>query len=340
MDLLGIVYIVNFILLILASITDIGERIIPHKYTIAMIIMNLAVGYYYFGFDAIVAFFSTFILCLILSIGMGGGDVKLFTALAPIFAYPNSFVFYIPKYILYLIAISMFIAAIFPMFKILIRYWRDILPSACYLTMIIGILYYFINIYKIPYASIVVWTYIIISIFISRKFPKYKDYTKKLGYLFPVYLIFLYIFDTSYFINYNILVTSIIYLCEIILISVVIYALTGVETSDKKSVEELEEGDILRDVIIIGKDNNVEVKNLNIMKRIKFLLEHEIKKDEKEIILTDGEGLSKEDIEKIKRLHREGKIPDSLNVIKTYPFVPFVVVGYLITLMLISFSII
>ena len=165
MDLLSVVYIINFILLILASITDIKERIIPHKYTIAMIIMNLAVGYYYFGLDAIIAFFSTLILCLILSVGMGGGDVKLFTALAPIFAYPDSFVFYVPKYILYLIAISMFIAAVFPMYKILMRYWRDILPSACYLTMILGVLYYFIHAYKIPYASIIIWAYIIISIF-------------------------------------------------------------------------------------------------------------------------------------------------------------------------------
>ncbi|AIJ05910.1 Peptidase A24A domain protein [Methanocaldococcus bathoardescens] len=301
--------------------------------------MNLTVGYYYFGLDVIIAFFSTLILCLILSVGMGGGDVKLFTALAPIFAYPDSFVFYIPKYILYLIAISMLIAAVFPMFKILIRYWKDILPSACYLTMILGVLYYFIHIYKIPYASIIIWAYIILSIFISRKIPKYKEYTKKLGYLFPVYLLFLYIVDKSYFIKYNVLITSIIYLCEIILISIVIYALTGVEISDKKHVKELKEGDILRDVIIIDKDG-VEVKNLNIIKRIKLLLEHEIKKDGKEIILTDGEGLSNEDIQKIKKLYMEGKIPDKLNIIKTYPFVPFVVVGYLITLMLMFSSII
>ncbi len=334
-----ITYIINFILLILASITDIKERIIPHKYTIAMIIINLAVGYYYFGFNAIIAFFSTFILCLILSIGMGGGDVKLFTALAPIFAYPDSFVFYIPKYILYLIAISMFLATFFPMFRILMRYWRDILPSACYLTMILGILYYFIHTYKIPYASIIIWAYIILSIFISRKVPKYKEYTKKLGYLFPVYLLFLYLIDKAYFIKYNVLLTSIIYLCEIVLISIVIYAITGVETSDKKHVEELKEGDILRDVIIIGKEG-VEVKNLNIMKRIKLLLEHEIKENEKEIIITDGEGLSNEDIQKIRELYMKGKIPDKLNVIKTYPFVPFVVVGYLIVLMLMFSSII
>jgi len=99
-DLLDITYIINFILLVLASITDIREKIIPHKYTIAMIVINLAVGYYYFGTDAIIAFFSTLILCLILSIGMGGGDVKLFTALAPIFAYPDTFVF--DKYKLYI----------------------------------------------------------------------------------------------------------------------------------------------------------------------------------------------------------------------------------------------
>ena len=335
MDLLDIVYVINFILLILASITDIKEKIIPHKYTIAMIIINLAVGYYYFGTDAIIAFFTTLVLCLILGIGMGGGDVKIFTALAPIFAYPGTFMFYIPKYVLYLIAISMILAALAPMFRILFRYWRDILPSACYLTMVIGILRYLVSSYDVPYAPIVFWGYIVLSIFISRKVPKYNQYSKKLGYLFPIYLISIYIIDKDYFINSHEPLTSLIYICEIALISIVIYAITGVEVSDTKHVNELKEGDILRDIIVIDGDK-VEVKNLNIIKRIKFLLEHELKRDNKEIILTDGEGLSEEDLQKIRKLYEEGKIPERLNILKAYPFVPFVVLGYLITLLLVK----
>jgi preflagellin peptidase FlaK len=334
-DLLDIVYVINFILLILASITDIKEKIIPHKYTIAMIIINLAVGYYYFGTDAIIAFFTTLVLCLILGIGMGGGDVKIFTALAPIFAYPGTFMFYIPKYVLYLIAISMILAALAPMFRILFRYWRDILPSACYLTMVIGILRYLVSSYDVPYAPIVFWGYIVLSIFISRKVPKYNQYSKKLGYLFPIYLISIYIIDKDYFINSHEPLTSLIYICEIALISIVIYAITGVEVSDTKHVNELKEGDILRDIIVIDGDK-VEVKNLNIIKRIKFLLEHELKRDNKEIILTDGEGLSEEDLQKIRKLYEEGKIPERLNILKAYPFVPFVVLGYLITLLLVK----
>ena len=335
MDLLDIVYVINFILLILASITDIKEKIIPHKYTIAMIIINLAVGYYYFGTDAIIAFFTTLVLCLILGIGMGGGDVKIFTALAPIFAYPGTFMFYIPKYVLYLIAISMILAALAPMFRILFRYWRDILPSACYLTMVIGILRYLVSSYDVPYAPIVFWGYIVLSIFISRKVPKYNQYSKKLGYLFPIYLISIYIIDKDYFINSHEPLTSLIYIGEIALISIVIYAITGVEVSDTKHVNELKEGDILRDIIVIDGDK-VEVKNLNIIKRIKFLLEHELKRDNKEIILTDGEGLSEEDLQKIRKLYEEGKIPERLNILKAYPFVPFVVLGYLITLLLVK----
>jgi len=275
------------------------------------------------------------VLCLILGIGMGGGDVKIFTALAPIFAYPNTFMFYIPKYVLYLIAISMILAAVAPMFRILFRYWRDIIPSACYLTMVIGILRYLVSSYNIPYASAVFWGYIILSIFISRKFPKYNEYSKKLGYLFPIYLILIYIIDKDYFINSNELLISLVYICEIALISIVIYAITGVEVSDTKHINELKEGDILRDIIVINGDK-VEVKNLNIMKRIKFLLEHELKKDDKEIILTDGEGLSNEDLQKIRKLYEEGKIPERLNILKAYPFVPFVALGYLITLLLVK----
>ena len=78
------------------------------------------------------------------------------------------------------------------------------------------------------------------------------------------------------------------------------------------------------------------MKNLNIIKRIKFLLEHELKRDNKEIILTDGEGLSEEDLQKIRKLYEEGKIPERLNILKAYPFVPFVVLGYLITLLLVK----
>ncbi|WP_456372270.1 A24 family peptidase C-terminal domain-containing protein [Methanocaldococcus sp.] len=337
MDILSITYIINFLLLILASITDIKERIIPHKYTIAMFLINIVVGYYYFGFDAIIALFSTFILCLILSIGMGGGDVKIFTALAPIFAYPDSFVFYIPKYILYMIGISMFVAAIFPILKILMKYWKDIIPSALYLAMILGIIQYIVYLYKIPYVSVIVWAYIIISIYISRKVPKYKEYTKKLGFLLPVYMLIIYFIDPIYFIK-HLLLSSIIYIGEISLISIVIYALTGVEISDKKSIDELKEGDILKDIIIIDK-NNVEVKNLNIIKRIKFLIENEIKKSNKKIIATDGEGLSEEDIKLIKKLYNEGKLPKELNIIKTYPFVPFVVIGYTIVLVMIYLKI-
>ena len=267
---------------------------------------------------------------------MGGGDVKLFTALAPIFAYPDTFVFYVPKYVLYLIAISMVVAAISPMFKILIRYWRDIIPSACYLSMVIGILLYLIKSYHVPYASAVIWAYIIISIFLSRKVPKYNEISRKLAYLFPLYLVLMYIIDSDYFINYALLRTF-IYLGEISLISVFIYALTGVEVSDKKHVDELKEGDILRDIIVVEGDK-VEVKNLNIIKRIKFLLEHELDKDKnkREVILTDGEGLSEEDLQKIKKLYEEGRLPDELNILKTYPFVPFVVVGYLITIILLK----
>ena len=275
------------------------------------------------------------VLCLILGIGMGGGDVKIFTALAPIFAYPGTFMFYIPKYVLYLIAISMILAAIAPIFRILFRYWRDIIPSACYLATVIGILRYLVSSYDIPYAPVVFWGYIILSIFISRKVPKYNQYSKKLGYLFPIYLISIYIIDKDYFINSHEPLTSLIYICEIALISIVIYAITGVEVSDTKHVNELKEGDILRDIIVIDGDK-VEVKNLNIIKRIKFLLEHELKRDNKEIILTDGEGLSEEDLQKIRKLYEEGKIPERLNILKAYPFVPFVVLGYLITLLLVK----
>ncbi|ENN95780.1 hypothetical protein J422_05958 [Methanocaldococcus villosus KIN24-T80] len=328
MDILFIVYIINFIILILASLVDIREKIIPHSYVIIMFLINVITGVYYFGFNAIIALISTFILCIILSIGMGGGDVKVFSSLAPIFAYPNSFIFYFPKYMLIIIFLSIILVAIFPIFRIFLRYWKDILFSSLYLVMVIEILYYIIGKFNISFGWIIIWIYIITSIYISRKVPKYKEYTKKIGYLFFIFLLIMFLFDRAYIINN--LINMFIYLLEIIFISIFIYAITGAEICFKKHINELKEGDILRDVIIINGDH-VEVKNLNIFKRSKLLLN----KENKEIIITDGEGLSKEQIERIKSLYNEKKLPDELNVIKTYPFIPFVALSYLLVVLFI-----
>ena len=94
-NLLILVYAFNFLLILTATVTDIKERIIPHFVIILMLIVNLPVGYYLFGFDAVTSFFATLILCLILGIGMGGGDVKLFTVLAPLFA--SETIYFVPK---------------------------------------------------------------------------------------------------------------------------------------------------------------------------------------------------------------------------------------------------
>ncbi|EHP83735.1 A24 family peptidase C-terminal domain-containing protein [Methanotorris formicicus] len=335
--LLLVAYLANIILLFLASLTDMKEKIIPHKYVIAMLIINLAVGYYYFGVDAVIAFFSTLILCLILSIGMGGGDVKIFSALAPLFAF--DMVYYFPKYILILIGLSAGLAAFFPMLKILKVYWRDMIPSSCYFTMVIGILDYIIQIYNIPYATLVVWGYIILSIVLSKKVQNYRNITKTLGYLFPIYLLGMYLLDTNYFISKNVLLMSLVYLGELTLISIVIYALMGVEVSDKKRIDELKEGDILRDIIVLKNDGDVVIENASLVKRIKYLIDYEKggKKDYK-LIFTDGEGLSEDTIKLLKELNEKGKIPNELNILKTYPFVPFVFLAYLIVLAILFFK--
>lgn len=333
-DYLTIAYIFNFILLCIATYTDIKKREIPHIIVILMILINLPIGYYLYGIESIWAFFATLILCLILGIGMGGGDIKLFTALAPLFVYGGS-VFHIPKPVLLLIGMSAILAAFYPMTKILKTYWKDIVPSSTGLAVVFGFLIYLLNHYNVPYATLFLWGYIIISIFISRKIPQYKDIIKKIGYLAPIYLIGMYLIDSGYFINNNILLSFIIYVGELTLISIVIYALTGAEISSKKSISELKEGDILRDIIYI-KDKDVKIESANILKRFKMMVNAELGKNDgyDKIIMTDGEGLYNEDIELLKKLYNEGKIPKELNLITTYPFVPFVLVGYVVVLVL------
>lgn len=334
-DYLTIAYIINFILLSIATYTDIKTREIPHTITIIMLIINLPLGFYLFGFEAIWAFLSTLILCLILGIGMGGGDIKLFTVLAPIFLFAGT-ILYIPKAILILIGVSAGISAFYPMTNILKKYWKEIIPSSAYLAMVLGFIIYIISFYNIPYAILFVWGYIILSVFISRKVSGYKEFTTKAGFFAPLYLIGLYLLDYNYFVNNQILLQFLVYIGELSLISIVIYALTGAEISSKKLVKELKEGDILRDIITIEGDS-VKVEGANILKRFKLMVNAEMGKNEtenKKILMTDGEGLYKGDLELLQKLHKEGKIPSELNLITTYPFVPFVLVGYVVVLVL------
>ena len=335
MDILTITYIINFILLLIASYTDIKTKEIPHIIVILMLLINLPVGYYLFGLDAIFSFFATLILCLILGIGMGGGDVKIFTTLAPIFSYGGK-IFYVPIPILLLIGISAGMVALSPLINILRKYWRSILPSVLGLSVFYGFLTYLFYRYNIPYASLILWAYVIISIFISRKIPWYREMINKLSYLTPLYLLGIYVIDRNYFTDNNLLISFVICVFEFILISIVIYALTGAEVSVKKPIPQLKEGDILRDIIFI-KDGRAKVEGAGLWKRFKIMVDMEMGKkgDYDKIILTDGDGLKKEDLELLQRLHREGKIPvDELTLITTYPFVPFVLVGYLVVLIL------
>lgn len=328
------VYLFNFILLGIATITDIKERIIPHFVVILMLLVNLPVGYYYFGFDAIIAFFATLLLCLILGIGMGGGDVKVFTALSPIFAYEIQY--YVPNGILLLIGLSAAFAALFPMLNIFKRYWKEMILSSVYLATVLSFIIYLTDFYQLKYTKLIVWAYVIISIFMSRKIKDYGKVTRKIGYIAPIYLMGLYVFDKCYFIQSNVLPSFLIYVGELIILSIVIYAITGAGVSFKKSVEELKEGDILRDIIIIKDNGDVVVENANLMKRFKHMVYDELGKLDKteKMILTDGEGLFSEDINTIKNLCRDGKIPNELNILKTYPFVPFVLLSYIVIISL------
>ncbi|ABR55142.1 peptidase A24A prepilin type IV [Methanococcus vannielii SB] len=327
-NLLFIAYIFNFLLILISTVTDIKERIIPHFVIILMLIVNAPIGYYLFGFDAITSFFATLLLCLILGIGMGGGDVKLFTVLSPLFA--SETFYFIPKYILILIGLSAAFAAFFPMTKILKSYWKEILPSASYLAMLVGIIVFITETYGFPYTKTILWIYVIFSIFISRKIPKYNLISKKIGYLAPIYLLGVYIFDKVYFIQENVISLFLVSVGQLSLISLVIYALTGAEISSKKSIPELREGDILRDIITIKDSGEVFVENANLFKRFKQMVSQEMGNSLEKTLMTDGEGLSQKDIEFLIKMHDEGKINNELNVLTTYPFVPFVLLAYIV----------
>ncbi|WP_456416656.1 prepilin peptidase [Methanocaldococcus sp.] len=114
-----LVYVVNTLFLFIMSLEDIKKQKISINLFIIFFLINLIAGVYYFGFDAIVAFFSTFILCLILSIGMGGGDVKVISALAMTMPIPTFY--YIPIHALMILFLSMCFASIYYIYLIIFR---------------------------------------------------------------------------------------------------------------------------------------------------------------------------------------------------------------------------
>jgi len=214
------------------------------------------------------------------------------------------------------------------MTKILKNYWKDIIPSSAYLAMVVGIIVSITEIYSVGNTKAILWIYVILSIFISRKIPKYRIISNKLGYFTPIYLIGFYLINPSYFISENVLVSFFVYIGQLSLISLVIYALTGSEISSKKQISELNEGDIIRDIITIKDNGDVTVENANILKRFKHMVYGEMGKTEGKSLMTDGEGLSDENLELLNKLQNEGKLTGELNVLTTYPFVPFVLVAY------------
>ena len=184
------------------------------------------------------------------------------------------------------------------------------------------------EIYSIGNTKAILWIYVILSIFVSRKIPKYRTISNKLGYFTPIYLIGFYLINPSYFVSENVLVSFFVYIGQLSLISLVIYALTGAEISSKKQISELKEGDIIRDIVTIKDSGEVTVENANILKRFKHMVYSEMGKTEGKSLMTDGEGLSDENLELLGKLQNEGKISGELNVLTTYPFVPFVFAAY------------
>jgi len=114
---LEVVYTLNLMLLFFMAIEDIKKQEIPMHLFLIMLFINTIIGVYYFGFDAIIAFFNTFILGLILSVGLGGGDVKVLAALALIIPHPS--IYYIPVKILIILAFAFCFTVLYYIYLIL-----------------------------------------------------------------------------------------------------------------------------------------------------------------------------------------------------------------------------
>ncbi|XRP97808.1 prepilin peptidase (plasmid) [Methanocaldococcus sp. 16A] len=143
---LNVIYFINLILLFLLAVKDIKTMKVDLRLYVLIFLINLIAGVYYFGFDAFVAFFSTFILCLILSVGLGGGDIKVISALAMTMPIPTFY--YIPIHALIILFLSMCFASIYYIYLIIFkkRSFKEVMTL------------------KIPFLPFILLSYIVVGI--------------------------------------------------------------------------------------------------------------------------------------------------------------------------------
>ncbi len=358
--------IIAIIACLYASYSDIKRGIIPNKLTFPLIGLGLVLNLVYailtgnllFVISAVVITAVIFVLgYLFWKMGAwAGGDVKLFTALAALLAiYPPLFNYSIlnyqmPVYGYYPFPFTLIINSILSMLPFLLIYviyiaikfkphllkeliapvrnykknflMTLVISSAAYITL-------FITPY-IPFQNILI-SLILIFIF--------SLIINKLPLIVKSVLVAIITFIALYQ-NLLVTLTGIIILFIILILTEIIRALlTKVNKEalqDDYKIDDLKEG-MIPAYSLYQMDDEVYYDDKGIFQKIRLALTSgDISiinaPKGKQLISILAAGLKKEDIELLKKLSHEDKIPETFKVKKGVPFAPSILIGLLISL--------
>ena len=349
--------IISIIGLIVATYTDLKERIVPNKLNYGLAIIGLIIfGAYSIYLNNISFFLFSFIgMCwgfffgwILWKIGIfAGGDVKLFMGLGAlnpltpallnigIFDSGPLFLFPIMLFVYSLIAFFPY-GMMFVLYKLtknkkfrktVTRDMKDKTIKGIHASFFIAGLYVLLN-FIIPIgmlpALIIIEFLILIGWGLLRK--------KK-------FIATIIVFIIGLIINLTLTIQSLI---GILFMIVIFYGIIKLMfslrplLSSEILVDKLEEGMIPEKSLMWKGKKVVEVEPLSIRSIIKYVKEQKINKifEKKELIIsaTKARGLNQEEMKEIKMLAKKGLISNKIFVKESMPFVPTMLIGYILAI--------
>lgn len=349
-----------------ASYTDFKRGIIPNKLTFPLIAVGLFLNVVYAVLigDLLLIISATIITVMIFALGylfwkMGawaGGDVKLFTALAALLAvYPpiinyNILNYEMPVYAVYPFPFSLILNSILSMLPFLLIYviyigftrkpqvlkeltepvrnYKKTLASALVISTAAYIAVFIT--FQLPIRNIImIFIFIVILSLIITKLPKLVKALVVSG-----------IMILSLIQNLEVTIYGfIILLITITVIGIIRKLLSKANKEalqDDYKINELKEG-MISAYNLYQKEDEIYYDDKSFTGKIKeavksgniFLL---TAPRGKLLVGTLAAGLDDKDIELLKKLQQEGKIPDTFKVKKGVPFAPSILIGLLISL--------
>ncbi|MBN1941275.1 MAG: prepilin peptidase [Candidatus Diapherotrites archaeon] len=351
-------FFISLFFLFIASYTDLKQRIVPDKLNYGMLLLGLAghaIAAVYFA-DAMILVFciaSTAIAFgfsyLLWKLGVwAGGDVKLFAALGALNPVnPNILA------AAGLLNIGIFESVTLPIFSINLFIFSVIamLPYGAIISaQRIGkkpaVRKEFLNDFKKKFFSSIdfamavvgfaaVLNYFQISILFELPLLVIYGFLKRYRIILAVIVfgfalsqeintVFWFVFLVAFFTGFFLLFK--------------LYALSKVLMRKKIGVERLEEGMILAETIMERNGEFEKAREFEIKKVINYLKHNKMQelqdylKPKGRVIASSAHarGLIKEELEELKKLAKEKKISNALDIRESAPFVPAVLIGYII----------